>query len=65
MDFSSNAEYAVETARRKVLDIRSKLEEKGEERPELIIGADTIVVLDGRVFGKPEEERRAVEMLRE
>lgn len=29
-----------------------------------IIGADTMVVLDGRIFGKPQDEGEAVEMLR-
>lgn len=29
-----------------------------------VIGADTIVVLDGKIFGKPEGERGAFEMLK-
>lgn len=31
--------------------------------PALIIGADTVVVLDGKILGKPEGEKGAVEML--
>ena len=31
---------------------------------DVVIGADTIVVLDGKIFGKPEGERGAFEMLK-
>ena len=33
-----------------------------KERPALVIGADTIVVLDGRVLGKPKDEEDAARM---
>lgn len=33
----------------------------GEKEP--VLGADTIVVLEGRVMGKPRDEKEAVEML--
>ena len=44
---------------------RSKAEacRAGLREDELLITADTIVWLDGRVFGKPANEREAVEML--
>ena len=32
---------------------------------ELLIAADTVVVLDGKVYGKPEDGADAVRMLRE
>ena len=35
-----------------------------KERPALVIGADTIVVLDGRVLGKPKDKEDAARMLR-
>jgi septum formation protein len=35
----------------------------GREPPRLVLGADTIVVLDGEVFGKPLDARHAVELL--
>jgi len=35
------------------------------EKNAIIIGSDTIVVLDGRIFGKPSSEDEAVEMLSE
>ncbi|GIQ64586.1 Maf-like protein [Paenibacillus cisolokensis] len=38
---------------------------RGEEAPpSVIVGADTIVVLDGQVLGKPQSEDEAVSMLR-
>ena len=46
---------------------RAKTLEVAEHRPagDVIIGADTIVWLDGRVLGKPHLEREAAEMLNE
>ena len=36
-----------------------------EDKESLIIGADTIVVLDGHIFGKPASEEEAAETLRQ
>ena len=36
----------------------------GRDRPSLVIGADTIVVLDGRILGKPRDAAEARQMLR-
>ena len=48
-------EVAVENARRKALAVA---------RPdELVLGADTIVVLDGEILGKPRDEKQAAEYL--
>lgn len=52
-----------------VMDLsRQKAEEiallrNREEKPELIIGADTIVVKDGEILGKPKDEEDAYRML--
>lgn len=35
------------------------------DKPALIIGADTVVVLNGKILGKPSDEQQAVQMLRE
>lgn len=43
----------------KALSVKNKTDDSG-----LIIAADTIVVLDGRVLGKPENEEDARKMLR-
>ena len=48
-------EVAVENARRKALAVA--------ERGEVVLGADTIVVLDGEILGKPRDERQAAEYL--
>lgn len=35
----------------------------GDERPTLVIGADTVVVLDGKLLGKPADAAEATRML--
>lgn len=43
---------------------RCKAEEVAAAHPDrLVVGADTMVVLDGRALGKPRDEAEAVEML--
>ncbi|MBS1328229.1 MAG: Maf-like protein, partial [Oscillospiraceae bacterium] len=43
---------------------RCKAEEVAAAHPNrLVVGADTMVVLDGRALGKPRDEAEAVEML--
>lgn len=53
------ADVAVQNARAKAVAVASELDE-----PTPVIGADTIVVLDGTIFGKPADEANAAEMLR-
>lgn len=53
-------DVAMHNARAKALAVAS-----GQLASATVIGADTIVVLDGRVFGKPLDERDAHRMLRE
>lgn len=52
------AEIAKELARRKVEEVASRV-----TPPALIIGADTIVVHQEKVLGKPRDEREAKEIL--
>src|ERR1044071_1545985 len=52
-------DYITRLARAKVIAVARKRESG------LVIGADTIVVLDGRVLGKPEDEEDAERMLRQ
>lgn len=44
---------------------RAKAAEVAAQRPpeDVVIGADTIVELDGRILGKPADEKQAAEML--
>ncbi len=53
----SPAECASEIAYRKLCDIKSKFDDA------LIIAADTIVVLDDKILGKPKDEKDAFDML--
>lgn len=53
-------DVAMHNARAKALAVAS-----GQSDCETVIGADTIVVLNGRIFGKPVDERDARRMLRE
>ncbi|QJW45287.1 septum formation inhibitor Maf [bacterium BFN5] len=49
---------AVQHAQSKAVDVASKLADD-----DIVIGADTVVVLDGKVFGKPADAVQAKQML--
>lgn len=46
----------------KALDVAQKLNKNGEEY--LVIGADTIVVINNQILGKPKDYKDAVDMLK-
>ncbi len=48
-----------ELSRQKCLDVAGKVRENG-----LVLGADTVVALDGEILGKPSSPEQAAEMLR-
>ena len=48
----------------KASEVASRLNRSSIEVPTLIIGADTVVVFDGQIFGKPKDEIEAVSMLK-
>ncbi|MDK2783071.1 MAG: nucleoside triphosphate pyrophosphatase [Thermococcaceae archaeon] len=54
---SDPAEHAMEVARKKARDVYSRY-------GGTVVGADTIVVLDEKILGKPKNEEEAKEMLR-
>jgi septum formation protein len=54
---------AMALARAKARDVAARLRAAGEE-PALVLGADTLVVLDGRPLGKPATRDEARAMLR-
>lgn len=49
-----------ELSRRKALDVAEKIQ---ENNPVIVIGSDTVVTLDGKILGKPDDEEKAFEML--
>jgi len=57
-DHEDAAHYAVRVAREKALSVSQQWPET------LVIGADTIVVLDGEILGKPRDDDDAARMLR-
>lgn len=63
-DFPTFDQYVEETALGKVMEVANRLE-KDHRTPDIIIGADTMVTLEKRLFGKPETNERAFEYLSE
>lgn len=53
------AELVMSLSGQKALDVASR-----EPEGSLVLGADTVVAVDGRVLGKPASEEEAVQMLR-
>ncbi|MEE8164865.1 MAG: Maf family protein, partial [Myxococcota bacterium] len=53
-------EFAQRLARSKALTVAEQI---GASPPRLVLGADTIVVLDGEVLGKPRDSDHALELL--
>ena len=47
-----------------VLSIRKALDVAKDKHDSLVIGCDTVVILDGRIFGKPKDLADAADMLR-
>lgn len=47
----------------KVLEVETRLKAQGSA-PDVVIGADTMVTLDGTMFGKPTSEEEAFDMLK-
>jgi predicted house-cleaning NTP pyrophosphatase (Maf/HAM1 superfamily) len=62
--YPNQGDYAVEIAYKKVLDIWEKIGESFSH-PYIIIGADTVVSMDGKIFGKPGNSQTAIKYLQE
>jgi len=57
--------FVVASARAKARSVRRLLVQgERQARPFIVIGADTVVVLDGSILGKPADAEEAVSMLR-
>lgn len=61
--YNTKVEYVLDVAKHKVADVFENLKQKNA-LPDFIIGADTIVELNSRVFGKPKDKEQAVEFLK-
>ncbi|KAJ4438194.1 hypothetical protein ANN_14133 [Periplaneta americana] len=60
--YKCHADFVLDTARNKVQEVADRLNADGKEA-DIIIGADTVVSMDGKIYGKPKDERRAIQML--
>ncbi|MFF2480555.1 Maf family protein [Paenibacillus sp. NPDC058071] len=56
-------QIVLELSLRKARATAAMLKEHGDEQPSIIVGADTIVVIDGDVLGKPRDREEAFLML--
>src|SRR5262249_13079804 len=54
----ASADYIIRMSRAKAVEVAKKLESG------LVIGSDTEVVVDGKLLGKPQDERDARRMLK-
>ncbi|KAJ9595956.1 hypothetical protein L9F63_012849, partial [Diploptera punctata] len=61
-NYKNHGDFVVDTATNKVKEVAERL---ASDAPDLIIGADTMVSMDGKVYGKPKTEEKAITMLRE
>lgn len=66
-DFNGFSEFVEETALQKVLEVANRLnaqaEADGKSKVDIVIGADTMVTMDGEMFGKPKNKDDAIETL--
>ncbi|KAJ7550271.1 hypothetical protein O6H91_07G091500 [Diphasiastrum complanatum] len=62
--FVNPGDYAAETATHKAIEVsRRAIQAEDGSRADLIIGADTVVELDGKILEKPSDEEEAFRML--
>jgi len=64
-DFPTFNEFVEETAFQKVLEVSNRLTQENNVPPDIIIGADTIVTLNDKVYGKPKTPQVALQTLTE
>nr|XP_057937080.1 probable bifunctional dTTP/UTP pyrophosphatase/methyltransferase protein isoform X2 [Doryrhamphus excisus] len=61
--FKAPQEYAVETAKQKALEVTRRMPCNHRKMPDIVIGADTIVTVDGMILEKPRDKQDAYRML--
>ncbi|XP_059481199.1 probable bifunctional dTTP/UTP pyrophosphatase/methyltransferase protein [Neocloeon triangulifer] len=57
------SDFVIDTAAHKVEEVYERLKNDAK-KPDLIIGADTVVVFESQIYGKPKSEDHAFEMLK-
>ncbi|XP_044743718.1 dTTP/UTP pyrophosphatase-like [Chrysoperla carnea] len=57
--YSNFDDYVQELALQKILDVERTIKAKNEKAPVMILGSDTIVTLNGKVYGKPQDKKDA------
>lgn len=60
--YKSHGEYVQDLAYYKVQEVYERLK-NDDKPPTLIIGADTLVTMDDKVYGKPKDDADAFGML--
>uniref|UniRef100_A0A3P8V1I1 Acetylserotonin O-methyltransferase-like n=1 Tax=Cynoglossus semilaevis TaxID=244447 RepID=A0A3P8V1I1_CYNSE len=61
--FKAPYEYAVETAKHKALEVARRMPFKHLKTPDIVIGADTVVTVNGMILEKPVDKKDAYRML--
>ncbi|KAF4108894.1 probable bifunctional dTTP/UTP pyrophosphatase/methyltransferase protein [Onychostoma macrolepis] len=61
--FKNPYDYAVETAKQKALEVAHRMPFKHLKSPDIVIGADTVVTVDGLILEKPTDKQDAYRML--
>lgn len=66
-DFAGFSEFVEATALQKILEVEKRLnstaEADGKPTVDIVIGADTMVTLDGKMYGKPKNAQNAFDTL--
>lgn len=66
-DFPDHTEFIKETALHKVLEVsdrlNAQLEKDKKPPPDIIIGADTMVMFENELYGKPKDNKEAFDYL--
>lgn len=66
-DFNGFSEFVEETAYQKVLEVTNRLnsqaEAEGKQKVDVVIGADTMVTMNGNMYGKPKNKEDAIKTL--
>lgn len=57
-------EVVCSLSRQKALEVRDLYAQRAGSEGYIVIGADTIVAVDGKILGKPKDESDALDMLR-